>query len=268
MKWNAGGQGREGEQQATDAQQKDGQSGETADTGSDAEANGETDSATQEPSGQAETPEDSAENNAEAGTEQQTANTGDSAEDSSESASNADNGTPPSPDAGGLFSQIGRIFQWIVYAVAVLAALYLILRNRSACSAFLAKLWSEFLSLFGRRPAAAASLTPDHETTPEPQRPFAEFSNPFASGTARGQSPSELVRYTFEALQAWGVENGCPRDLHQTPDEFGQQLRRHRTVCAVEGQAVSQLYARIAYTGHRPGEETLPILETLWRKME
>ena len=37
--------------------------------------------------------------------------------------------------------------------------------------------------------------------------------------------------------------------------------------CAAEGQEVSQLYARIAYTSHRAGDESLPVLEKLWRKM-
>ena len=48
-------------------------------------------------------------------------------------------------------------------------------------------------------------------------RRFADFSDPFAAGTAGRYPPEELVRYTFEALEAWARDNGQPRLPEQTP---------------------------------------------------
>ena len=186
-----------------------------------------------------------------------------------ESGSEADTSnaeTPQTPDMSSALSKIGDLFKWIVYGIAALVIAFLVFKNWQAVSNFLLRLWAEFLSLFGRRQGEDEEHV--EEAEPEaPVRPFAEFSNPFQSGAARRKSPSELVRYSFEALQAWAQENGCPRDPHQTPDEFGQQLKMRKVRCAAEGQEVSQLYARIAYTSHRAGDESLPVLEKLWRKM-
>lgn len=190
---------------------------------------------------------------------------GDNGESGSESDASPPE-TPDSPDMSSALSKVGDLFKWIVYGVAALVAAFLIFKNWQAISNFLLNLWAEFLSLFGRRPSEPGEDVEEAEPK-VPARPFAEFSNPFQSDAARRKSPSELVRYSFEALQAWALENGCPRDPHQTPDEFGQQLKKQKVRCAAEGQEVSQLYARIAYTSHRAGDESLPVLEKLWRKM-
>lgn len=190
-------------------------------------------------------------------------------DDAGESGSESDASTPEtpeSPDLSSALSKVGDLFKWLVYGIVGLVAAFLIFKNWQAIADFLAKLWAEFLGIFGRRPdAVAEQLTTEEITTPP--RSFSEFSNPFQSGAARRKSPSELVRYSFDALQAWASEHGCPRDPHQTPSEFGQQLRRQKAPCAAEAQELSQLYARIAYTSHRAGDESLPLLEKLWRKM-
>lgn len=174
--------------------------------------------------------------------------------------------SPESPDLSSALSQVGNLFKWLVYGIAGLVAAFLIYRHRLAIWSFLQNLWAEFLSIFGRQPETDTQ----GDAVEEPAvavRPFAAFSNPFQSGAARKKTPSELVRYSFEALQAWAIENGCPRDPHQTPSEFGTQLKKRNVSCAVEGQEVSQLYAQIAYADYRPGAESLPVLEKLWRKM-
>jgi hypothetical protein len=175
--------------------------------------------------------------------------------------------TSDSPDLSSALSKVGDLFKWIIYGILAAVAIFLIIRNWAAISSFLLNLWHELLSIFGRRPAATAEESVAAEEKAAPPRPFSEFSNPFQTGAARKKSPSELVRYTFEALQAWATENNCPREPNQTPIEFGQQLRAYKVPCAAEGQEVSQLYAQIAYGSHRPGAESLPVLEKLWRKM-
>ena len=187
-----------------------------------------------------------------------------------ESESEADSSrpeTPESPDLSSVFSKVGDLFKWIVYGLIAAVAIFLIIRNWAAISRFLLNLWHELLSIFGRRPGATAEASVAAQDTAAPPQPFSAYSNPFQTGAARKKSPSELVRYTFEALQAWATENNCPREPNQTPIEFGQQLRAYKVPCAAEGQEVSQLYAEIAYASHRPGAESLPVLEKLWRKM-
>jgi hypothetical protein len=187
-----------------------------------------------------------------------------------ESKSEADSSppeTPESPDLSSALSKVGDLFKWIVYGIIAAVAIFLIIRNWAAISSFLLNLWNELLSMFGRRPAATAEESVAADESVAPPRPFSAFSNPFQTGAARKKSPSELVWYTFEALQAWATENNCPREPNQTPIEFGQQLRAYKVPCAVEGQEVSQLYAQVAYASHRPGAESLPVLEKLWRKM-
>jgi hypothetical protein len=195
---------------------------------------------------------------------------GETPNEDGESESQADSSppeTPDSPDLSSALSKVGDLFKWIVYGLIAAVAIFLTIRNWAAISSFLLNLWHEFLSIFGRRPSATTEESVGPEETVAPSRPFSAFSNPFQTGAARKKSPSELVRYTFEALQAWATENSCPREPNQTPIEFGQQLRAYKVPCAAEGQEVSQLYAQIAYASHRPGEESLPVLEKLWRKM-
>ncbi len=170
------------------------------------------------------------------------------------------------PDMSSVFSSIGDLFKWIMYGLMAIATLWLLYVYRESIANFFTRLWNELLGLFGRR-TPETTATEDLAAPEAPLRPFAAFQNPFASGAAPKHSPSELVRYTFEALQAWGFEHGCPRSPDQTPMEYGQQLRTRKLPFASEASDLSQLYARVAYAGYRASPENLALLEKLWRKM-
>ena len=58
----------------------------------------------------------------------------------------------------------------------------------------------------------------------ERPRPFADFRNPFADGSAAGRSPDDLVRYSFAALEAWAFEHDLPRRPDETPLEFADRV--------------------------------------------
>lgn len=248
-----------GEQTAQNDSDKPGESGNEGESGREAGREGEAGNENSDPGEDGEQVADSGE--APAGENAE----GENGEGGSEAESSAD--SFEMPELSEAFSMIGDLFKWIIYGLVAAVALFLLIRNWQAIVKFLANLWAEFLSLFGRRPETAAEESVEAEEPPPPPRPFSDFSNPFQTGVSRRKSPSELVQYTFEALQAWAGENGCPREDSQTPSEFGQQLRDRRLTCATEGQEVSQLYARVAYASHRPGKESLPVLEKLWRKM-
>ena len=178
--------------------------------------------------------------------------------------------SPPESDSSwmdSLAENAGTLFKWFIYAAMAVGAIYLAIRNWPAVVSFFQKLWDEFLSIFGRKPSAVAVSEEADDEPVAPPRPFSAFRDPFQSGQATKSSPGELVRYTFEALQAWAFENNCGRTPDQTPMEFGQRLQSRRLKISNEAHEVSQLYAQVAYGGLRPDESSIAILQKLWRKL-
>ena len=163
---------------------------------------------------------------------------------------------------------MGTLFKWLIYAAMVAGVIYMAIRNWSAVVSFLSKLWAELLGMFGRKPATMDDHGEAETEEPvAPPRPFSDFRDPFRSGKASQTSPGELVRYTFEALQAWAFENNCGRTPDQTPMEFGQRLQSQRLKISNEAHAVSLLYAEVAYGGLRPDDASVATLQKLWRKL-
>ena len=163
---------------------------------------------------------------------------------------------------------IGRLVKWIIYGLMAVGVLVLIIFNWSRIVEFLNRLIQEFLSLFHvRRRDSDEDSGEEDETPSKPPRPFAQFRNPFSSGKAEKMPLSDLVRYSFEAMEAWAFENGRGRSPEQTPLEFAQSLG-----CAVEGiskeaNETAQLYARLAYAGRTPSRDCLESLRRLWQRM-
>ena len=182
----------------------------------------------------------------------------------------SDTSTPESDSSwmDSLAENMGTLFKWLVYAAMAAGVIYMAIKNWPAVSPFFRNLWAELLAMFGRKPAA--SVAEGEEASDEPvalPRPFSAFSDPFRSGKAAQSSPGELVRYTFEALQAWAFENKCGRTPDQTPMEFGQRLQSRRLKLSAEAHEVSLLYAQVAYGGHRPDDASVAKLRKLWRKL-
>ena len=208
--------------------------------------------------------EQMAQNNAEESSEEN------SSEEETAEAESSDTSTPESDSSwmDSLAENMGTLFKWLVYAAIAAGVIYMAIKNWPAVSAFFRNLWAELLAMFGRKPAASAAE--DEEASEEPvapPRPFSAFSDPFRSGKATQSSPGELVRYTFEALQAWAFENNCGRTPDQTPMEFGQRMQLRRLKISSEAHEVSLLYAQVAYGGHRPDDASVAKLRKLWRKL-
>ena len=255
---------RQGSQQNQDGQQQQSQQ-------SDSQQSGQQQSGGQNQSSGEQSQQQDGEQSSQQADQQaaQNQDSQDAPNDGEGESADADSSSTPEaspPDMSSVFSSIGDLFKWVMYGLLAIAALWLLYVCRVSIANFFARLWNELLSLFGRRPAVAEAV--EEVAEPEvPPRPFAAFQNPFASGAASKHSPSELVRYTFEALQAWGFENGCPRSPDQTPMEYGQQLRTRKLSFASEANDLSQLYARVAYAGYRAQTDNLALLEKLWRKL-
>ena len=162
---------------------------------------------------------------------------------------------------------LGNAFRWGMYGLLGAVGLWLLVKYWKSVAAFLTKLWNEFLSLF-RWSAKSPEGEIEVSVADEVQvRSFAEYSNPFQSGRAKRVPVVELVRYSFEALQAWAAEHDCPRRPDHTPMEFGQRLIARKLPVGEDGHEVAQLYARVAYARFTPNADCLPLLERLWRGM-
>ena len=89
----------------------------------------------------------------------------------------------------------------------------------------------------------------------------------FASGDAGRYTPEELVRYSFEALEAWARDNGWPRSTDQTAYEFARQLGAKFEPLAAPGRRLAELYSSAAYSAGRLPPASVEHLRSLWEAM-
>ncbi|OHB81702.1 MAG: hypothetical protein A2V98_00980, partial [Planctomycetes bacterium RBG_16_64_12] len=172
----------------------------------------------------------------------------------------------------GAGSWVGTLFKWIFYGVLLLAIGYWLWRSRAevlrAIKRFL-QAWREFWQrLLGRKPAAAEQPASSEQGTKGPRaRRFADFADPFASGMADRCSPDELVRYSFEALEAWAREHGWPRGPEQTPHEFAQEIGARVSSLSQDVRRLADLYCRVAYAPDTLPQVSIAPLRQLWREL-
>jgi hypothetical protein len=122
--------------------------------------------------------------------------------------------------------------------------------------------------LFGAG-SAAGEATASEEGGPKGPRPraFSDFTDPFAAGTAESCSPDELVRYTFDALEAWARDHGWPRGPEQTPHEFAYDLGSRVEELREDVRRLADLYCRVAYASDMPRRKKVAPLKRLWQEM-
>ena len=164
---------------------------------------------------------------------------------------------------------MGGLLKALLYLAIALAAAILAWRYRAELLAAWKQLLAELADLWGRlfgKSGAAPEIAPE-ESRPAP-RPFAAFSDPFASGQAARMSPAEVVRYTFLALEAWGRENGCERAAGQTPHEYAAAIGQLDSTLAREAAQLADLYARLAYAQPAAIRTSFEPLRSLWQKMQ
>ncbi len=168
--------------------------------------------------------------------------------------------------------QIATLFRWIFYLALVLIGVWWLWTSRAQLLAALRGLlqgWRGFWeNLFGRRKKQSEeTITTDGAVKQPLARPFAAFSNPFAASGASRLPTDELVRYTFEALQAWAREHGCPRQPEQTPHEFARQLGVREAPLRRHARRLADLYCRVAYAPQRLPAASVAPLEDLWQEL-
>lgn len=156
-----------------------------------------------------------------------------------------------------------------MWAGLALAAFIAFVKYRSQVLNFLRQLWAEFLALlndlFGRPTGRASDVS--EPAVREPPRPFAAFRNPFDAGTAGRMSAEQLVRYTFEALEAWSFERAAARRREETPLEFAESLSVRFPALTADVRQLARIYSQMAYARTAPSRDCLATLQRLWDEM-
>ena len=167
---------------------------------------------------------------------------------------------------------IGNLLKLVFFAGLVCLAVYFGWKNRARIAESLAQLWRDFWQLLSglwggkRRDESAEQQQESAATGPAPPA-FASFKDPFNSGTAERASTEQLIRYSFEALEAWGRERGCPRAEGITPLEYVQRISQQFDSVGAETLVLGDLYSRVAYGREAIAPARRDDLRRLWQQM-
>jgi uncharacterized protein DUF4129 len=195
-------------------------------------------------------------------------NNGQQSEDSSSSQPRPTSSYRPLQFLSWLSPTVAQIIQWLFYGLVIVTLIVLAWIYRAEIIAAWKKLVAELRDLWnrwfgGKRPAAAAEVV----AAGAPPRSFATYADPFASGMAGRATLAELVRYTFEALEAWGREHDSPRATGQTAHEYAQQVGYVHEPLAANVRILAELYGQLAYARSTRSQANLEPLKSLWQQM-
>ncbi|MBO0700531.1 MAG: hypothetical protein J2P46_19195, partial [Zavarzinella sp.] len=177
---------------------------------------------------------------------------------------------------GNALSKLADVLKWIMFVVLAIVVLFVVFRHGLRflsnfmpwAKNLLAAIDAWLKGLFGRREKEVeerVELTPAEAV--ESRVPFAAFSNPFADGTAGGRSPEELVRYSFEALEAWAGDREVPRRADETPIEFANRLGESFRWIRPGARNLAILVARMAYAGGNLPAGARQALSEFWARI-
>jgi hypothetical protein len=190
----------------------------------------------------------------------------------SESSSRSGSSRPSSPRSSNLIPRVppgvSNVLRWAVYIVLALAGLWFLIQflaNFTNWAKWLVDLLRDFWQgLFGGW--GGRTETEADEAEPEPARPaprpFSAYYNPFLSGTP--PAPEEIVRYSFEALEAFAAELDLERGAEETALEFADRLGHAIPALEADVHRLAAFYARAAYGRGRLPDSSLDALRQFW----
>jgi hypothetical protein len=73
---------------------------------------------------------------------------------------------------------------------------------------------------------------------------------------------------TYDALEVWAAERGCPRDRQMTANEFARELTYRYPEAKTEINRLVSLHVGRVYASRMPASDELPPLARLWGYME
>lgn len=128
---------------------------------------------------------------------------------------------------------------------------------------FIAALAQFFQDLFRLGSRARQARVEREERKPR-QHPFAAYRSPFLTGKDKSWTAEQLILYSYEALQAWAVEQGIQPQPQQTSREFCVLLGEAFPDAATELNRLSFLYGHAAYGNSVPAGCDLDPVRRLW----
>ena len=176
---------------------------------------------------------------------------------------------------GNALSKIGSVLKWIIFALVAIVVVFVIFRHGLQ---FLANFmpWAKNLltsidawwkGLFGSKERTVSERESVEPTPVDSRLPFAAFSNPFVDGTAPGRSPEDLVRYSFEGLEAWAADRDLGRTPDETPIEFASRLGESHLWLEEDTRKLAILVARMAYAGGNLPSNSRKVLGEFWERI-
>jgi hypothetical protein len=173
-------------------------------------------------------------------------------------------GPTPMDRAGGFY----RWFRALFLLTGAILIIWWVIRQRDLilqiARSFLAALAQFFRDLFQFGSRVKRTMKKQEERAPR-QRPFAAYLSPFLTGKDKLWTAEELILYSYEALQAWAVEQGIQSQPQQTAREFCLLLGETFPDAAAELNRLSFLYGHAAYGNAVPTGCDLEPVKKLWR---
>jgi hypothetical protein len=176
---------------------------------------------------------------------------------------------------GSALSKVADVLKWIVFIALGLIVLFVIFRHGLQflsnfmpwAKNLLATIDAWLKGLFGGKERVVEEKPVVVAAPVETHVPFTSFSNPFADGTANGRSPEELVRYSFEALEAWAGDRDVPRRPDETALEFAARLGKDFTWLREDARKLALLVARLVYASGNLPANTRDVLDQFWDRL-
>jgi len=182
------------------------------------------------------------------------------------------NQTSPQQPAGPSFTErVGGFYRWfraLFLLAGAILIIWWVIRQRDLilqiAQAVLAAVAQFFRDLFQFGSRVKRTTVKREERAPR-QRPFAAYLSPFLTGKDKLWTAEELILYSYEALQAWAVEQGIQSQPQQTAREFCLLLGETFPDAAAELNRLSFLYGHAAYGNAVPAGCDLEPVKKLWR---
>jgi hypothetical protein len=177
---------------------------------------------------------------------------------------------------GNALSKVASVLKWLVFIALGLIVLFVVFRHGLQflsnfmpwAKNLLAAIDAWLKGLFGKKEREVKEKSVTAPVAPVESRvPFAAFSNPFADGTANGRSPDELVRYSFEALEAWAGDRDAERRPDETAIEFANRLGGQFAWLQEDARRLALLVARMLYAGGNLPAHTRDTLDRFWDRV-
>ncbi|HMO13256.1 MAG TPA: hypothetical protein PKD64_05470 [Pirellulaceae bacterium] len=167
---------------------------------------------------------------------------------------------------------LGTFLKMLLWLVFLIVGLFMLYRYRAevrrAWHHFIEELKNLWSRLFSRkRQASDDVMAAGLPNSIGIRAQFVHFQDPFLSNAVDSMTPQQVVKYTFEAMEAWGYENKCARESDQTPFEFAKAVQNHSPSLKKWPQHLADLYCQMAYASSTLSKSDIQELGQLWSAM-